>query len=210
MRSAGRDISTLLIAWSRGDEGALGDLMPLVYEDLRGIARRQLRRHVPGALLASGTLAHEAYLRLVHARGIRCNNRAHFFAVCSQMIRRILVDHARRQRFAKRGGGQAQLSLDEALLGTRARGVEIEALDEALTSLAKLDPRKSRVVELRFFGGLTLEETADVMGISEETVTRDWRMARAWLFRELQGLRRASSQSSVGSTRLVSKSPAGH
>jgi len=159
--------------------------MPLVYADLRGIARRQLRRQSAGQIVSSGTLAHEAYLKLVHGRGIRCQNRAHFFALCSQMIRQILVDHARKRNYAKRGGGQVQVPLDEALLGTRARGVEVEALDEALTSLAKIDARKARVVELRFFGGLSVEETAEVLEISEETITRDWRMAKIWLFREL-------------------------
>jgi RNA polymerase sigma-70 factor (ECF subfamily) len=179
------DISGLLVAWSEGYETALNDVMPLVYEDLRGIARRELRQS-PGRILpSSGTLAHEAYLKLVHARGIRCQNRAHLFALCSQMIRRILVDHARKRRYAKRGGGQVEIPLDEVLLGTRARGVEVEALDEALTALAKTDARKARVVELRFFGGLSLEETAEVLEISEETVTRDWRVAKAWLFREL-------------------------
>ncbi len=181
------DISGLLVAWSKGDQAALSDLMPLVYSDLRGIARRQLTRQTPGQNLQSGTLAHEAYLKLVKARGIQCQNRAHFFALCAQMIRQILVDHARKRRYAKRGGGQVEVSLDEALLGTRARGVEVEALDEALTSLAKIDPRKSRVVELRFFGGLSVEETAEVLEVSEETVTRDWRVAKTWLFRELAG-----------------------
>jgi RNA polymerase sigma factor (TIGR02999 family) len=179
------DISGLLAAWSKGNEAALNDVMPLVYEDLRGIARRQLRQSPGHILPSSGTLAHEAYLKLVHARGIRCQNRAHFFALCSQMIRRILVDHARKRRYAKRGGGQVEIPLDEVLLGTRARGADVEALDEALTSLAKIDARKGRVVELRFFGGLSLEETAEVLEISEETITRDWRVAKAWLFREL-------------------------
>jgi RNA polymerase sigma-70 factor (ECF subfamily) len=180
------DISGLLVAWSNGDEAALNHLMPLVYEDLRGIARRQLHRKSPGRILqSSGTLAHEAYLKLVQARGIRCQNRAHFFALCSQIIRRILVDYARKRRYAKRGGGQVEVSLDEALLGTKARGVDVEALDEALTSLAKIDARKGRVVELRFFGGLSVEETAEVLEISEETATRDWRVAKTWLFREL-------------------------
>jgi RNA polymerase sigma-70 factor (ECF subfamily) len=184
------DISGLLVAWSHGDEAALHHLMPLVYEDLRRIARRQLRRKPQGRILpSSGTLAHEAYFKLVHARGIRCQNRAHFFAICSQMIRRILVDYARKRRYAKRGGGQTEVSLDdcidEALLGTKARGIDVEALDDALTSLAKVDARKGRVVELRFFGGLSVEETAEVLEISEETVTRDWRIAKIWLFREL-------------------------
>lgn len=179
------DISGLLVAWSRGNEQALNDLIPLVYGDLRKIARRHLSRASPENPVQSGTLAHEAYLKLVQARGIRCDNRAHFFALCAQMIRRILVDHARHQRYAKRGGGQAHVPLDEALLGTRARGVEVESLDDALTSLATVDPRKARGVELRYFGGLSLEEIADVLEISPETVTRDWRMAKAWLFREL-------------------------
>lgn len=179
------DISGLLLAWSRGDEAAMKDVIPLVYEDLRVIARRQLRQAPRRVLPSSGTLAHEAYLKLVNARGIRCHNRAHFFALCSQMIRRILVDHARKRRYAKRGGGQLELPLDEVLLGTRARGVDVEALDEALEELAKVDVRKSRVVELRFFGGLSVEETAEVLEISQETVTRDWRVARTWLFREL-------------------------
>lgn len=182
------DISGLLVAWSRGDAAALTDVMPLVYEDLRGIARRQLRRSLGRILPSSGTLANEAYLRLVHTRGIRCNNRAHFFALCAQMIRRILVDHARTQRCAKRGGGHVEVPLDE-VLGSRARGVDVEALDEALAGLARLDARKSRVVELRFFGGLSVVETAEVLEVSEETVTRDWRVAKTWLFRELAGMK---------------------
>lgn len=173
------------MAWSKGDKEALNDLMPLVYEDLRGIARRQLSRRASEYILQSGSVAHEAYLKLLQSRGIRCQNRAHFFALCSQMIRRIVVDHARNRRYAKRGGGQVQVALDETLIGTKARGVEVEALDEALTSLAKIDERKGRVVELRFFGGLSMEETAEVLEISEETVTRDWRVAKTWLFREL-------------------------
>ena len=177
------DITGMLAAWSKGDEEALASVMPLVYDDLRLIARRHLGRS-PAPTVQSGSLAHEAYLKLVNTRGIRCNNRAHFFALCSQMIRRILVDHARKHGTAKRGEG-LQVSLDEALLGSRARGVELEALDEALNSLARIDPRKARVVELRFFGGLSVEETAEVLEISEETVTRDWRTAKTWLFREL-------------------------
>jgi RNA polymerase sigma-70 factor (ECF subfamily) len=177
------DITAMLTAWSEGDKQALTNVIPLVYGDLRLIARKHLGR-VRSPTVQSGTLAHEAYLKLVHARGIRCNNRAHFFALCSQMIRRILVDHARKQRSAKRGEG-LQIPLDGALLGRKERSVEVEALDEALTALSRLDPRKSRVVELRFFGGLSLEETAEILEISEETVTRDWRTAKAWLLREL-------------------------
>ena len=157
--------------------------MPVVYGDLRLIARKHLARH-QGHTVQSGTLAHEAYLKLVHTRGLRCNNRAHFFALCAQMIRRILVDYARKRGTAKRGG-ELHIPLDEAVLGSRARGVEVEALDEALTALSKIDQRKSRVVELRFFGGLSVEETAAVLEISEETINRDWRAAKAWLLREL-------------------------
>ncbi len=181
------DISGLLMAWSKGDGTALSDVIPLVYSDLRGIARRHLRRHGARSVVQSGTLAHQAYLKLVRTHGIRCGSRAHFFALCSQIIRRILVDEARKQGYAKRGGGQVQISLQEALLGSRSVGVDVEALNDALTALAKHDPRKARVVELRFFGGLSLEETAEVLEISEETVTRDWRMAKTWLFRELVG-----------------------
>jgi RNA polymerase sigma factor (TIGR02999 family) len=179
------DITEMLDAWSKGDEKALAEVMPLVYDDLRLIARRHLGKS-PAHTVQSGTLAHEAYLKLVHARGIRCNNRAHFFALCSQMIRRILVDHARKHGSAKRGEG-LQVPLDEALLGSRVRGIQVESLDEALNSLARIDPRKARVVELRFFGGLSVEETAEVLEISEETVTRDWKTAKTWLFRELAG-----------------------
>ena len=185
MRLEPLDISGMLLAWGRGDEKALEEIIPLVYRDLRAIARRHLR-HVPAPIVQSGTLAHEAYLKLMQARGIQCGNRAHFFALCSQIIRRILVDHARRKGAGKRGG-MLQVTLDEAVLGSKARGVAVEALDEALHSLALLDQRKARVVELRFFGGLTVPETAAVLEISEETVTRDWRMARSWLFRELKG-----------------------
>jgi RNA polymerase sigma-70 factor, ECF subfamily len=181
----GADISGLLVAWSRGDEGVLSDLLPAVYKDLRDIARHHLGPRSRRQIASSGTLVHEAYLRLVHARGVICHNRAHFYALCSQIIRRILVDHARKQGYAKRGGGLIQVPLDEHLLGSKARGVDVQALDGALTTLAKLDPRKSRVVELRFFAGLSVEETAEVLEISEETVTRDWRVAKTWLFREL-------------------------
>jgi RNA polymerase sigma factor (TIGR02999 family) len=179
------DISDLLVAWSRGNEAALNDVMPLVYEDLRGIARRALRQSRGNIFPSSGTLAHEAYLKLVRTRGIRCGNRAHLFALCSRMIRQILVDYARKRRYAKRGGGCVQVPLDEVLLGSRARGVDVEALDDALTELAKVDERVGRVVELRFFGGLSIAEVADVLEVSEETVTRDWRVAKTWLFRVL-------------------------
>jgi RNA polymerase sigma factor (TIGR02999 family) len=136
--------------------------------------------------LESAALVHEAYLKLIRARGIHCQNRLHFFALCAQIIRRILVDHARNRRYAKRGGDQVRVPWEEALLGTRARGVELLALDDALASLAKVDARKGRIVELRFFGGLSVEETAQVLRISPQTVLRDWQMAKVWLLRELK------------------------
>ena len=178
------DISGLLVAWSDGDEEAIKDVVAAIYPELRRIARQHLGR-APDHTLESAALANEAYLKLIRARGIRCENRTHFFSLCAQMIRNILVDHARHARYAKRGGDAVHIPLDEVLLGTRARGVEVLALDDALTGLAKIDPRKSRVVELRFFGGLSVEETADVLQISPETVLRDWRPAKTWLFREL-------------------------
>jgi RNA polymerase sigma-70 factor, ECF subfamily len=178
------DISGLLVAWSNGDEEAIKDVVSVIYPELRRIARRHLGR-ASHHTLESAALANEAYLKLIRARGIHCENRTHFFALCAQMIRRILVDHARRARYAKHGGDAVRVPLDETLLGTRARGVEVLALDDALRSLAKIDPRKSRVVELRFFGGLSVEETAEVLQISPETVLRDWKMAKTWLFREL-------------------------
>jgi len=135
--------------------------------------------------MQSAALANEAYLKLIRARGIECENRVHFFALCAQIIRRILVDHARARGRAKRGGNAIQIPLDEGLMGTRAHGVDVLDLDRALGALSEIDDRKGRVVELRFFGGLSVDETADVLGVSPETVARDWKMARAWLFREL-------------------------
>ena len=180
-----QDISRLLAAWSDGDEAAIKDLMPMVYADLRRIARQYLGRRAADHTLQSAALANEAYLRLIRVRGIRCDNRSHFFALCAQMIRRILVDYARKQRYAKRGGDAVRVPLDEAVIGAGARNAEVLALDEALRSLSEIDPRKARVVELRYFGGLTVEQTAEVLQISPETVLRDWRMSRTWLFREL-------------------------
>ena len=176
------NISTLLEAWGKGDEEALANLMPIVYPELRRIARRYLARRPACNTLESAALANEAYIKLMGAGGIRCENRVHFLALCSQIIRRILVDYARSRRYAKRGGNALCVPLDDALLGARSRGIGMLALDEALKSLSKLDARKGRVVELRYFGGLSVEETADVLGISAETAKRDWRMAKTWLF----------------------------
>jgi RNA polymerase sigma factor (TIGR02999 family) len=181
------DISGLLAAWNNGDEEALSRLVPLVYPELRRMARRHLGRRPPGHTLESAALANEVYLKLIRAGGIRCENRVHFVALCSQMIRRILVDHARGRGYAKRGGNAVRVPLDDVLLGTEARGIELLALDEALNSLSKIDARKGRVVELRYFGGLSVEETAEVLGISAETVKRDWKMAKAWLYGVLTG-----------------------
>ena len=180
-----RDISELIAAWGNGDERALDILMPRVYPELRRIARQHLGRRKPGHTLESAALANEAYLKLLRAGGIRCESRVHFLALCSQVIRRILVDHARSHGYAKRGGNAARVPLDDVLLGVQARGIEVLALDQALDSLSKMDARKSRLVELRYFGGLSVDETAEVMGISPETAKRDWKMAKAWLFGEL-------------------------
>lgn len=179
------DISGLLAAWSQGSEEALSALIASVYPEVRRIARQHLGGRASDHTLQSAALANEAYLKLIRARGIQCQNRAHFFALCAQIIRRILVDYARRGRYAKRGGDAVRVPIEEALLGTRARGIELVALDDALESLSKIDARKGRVVELRYFGGLSVEETAEVLGVSPETVMRDWKMARTWLFREL-------------------------
>ena len=180
-----RDISGLIAAWGDGDEQALRSLMSAVYPELRRIARQHLRRRNAGQTLESAALANEAYLKLVRAGSVRCENRVHFLALCSQIIRRILVDHVRRRGYAKRGGDAVRVSLDQALLGAQTRGIEILALDQALESLSKIDARKGRVVELRYFGGLSVEDSAAVLGISAETVKRDWKMAKAWLFGEL-------------------------
>jgi RNA polymerase sigma factor (TIGR02999 family) len=179
------DISGLLAAWSQGDEEALKNFVSAVYPELRRLARQYLGRRSPDESLESAALVNEVYLKLLQSRGIRCEHRSHFFALCAQMIRRIVVDHARRRRYAKRGGEMVRVPLNEALLGTRARGIDMVELDNVLSALSKLDARKGRVVELRYFGGLSVDETAEVLGISAETVTRDWRMAKTWLFREL-------------------------
>jgi RNA polymerase sigma-70 factor (ECF subfamily) len=181
------EITGLLAAWNGGDAEALDDLINLVYPELRRIARQHLERRRAGETLESAALANEAYLKLVRSGGIRCENRAHFLALCSQIIRRILVDHARRRGLGKRGGDAFPVPLDEVLLAAEARGIEVLALDEALNSLARIDARKGRVVELRYFGGLTIEETAEALNISADTAKRDWRLARAWLITQLTG-----------------------
>jgi RNA polymerase sigma factor (TIGR02999 family) len=187
----GDDVTTLLQRWGQGDRAALDHLMPLVYDELRRLAASRLRRERSGNSLQSSALVNEAYLRLVNQHGVQWQNRAHFFAIAAQMIRRILVDHARAQHRDKRGGGVETILLDEALHhgepSEEARGVEMIALDTALHGLEKLDPEQSRIVELRFFAGLTVEETAEAMHLSRTTVNRHWVTARAWLIRELGG-----------------------
>jgi RNA polymerase sigma-70 factor (ECF subfamily) len=179
------DVSGLLRACRMGDKEALDKLMPLVYDELHRLAYRHLRRERPGCSLQTTALIHEAYLRLVDQRNPNWQNRNHFFSIAARLMRRILVDHARARRYAKRGGTSLRVSLSEAGNVAEVRAAEIVALDEALNSLSELDPRKSRVVELRFFGGLSVGETAKVLGISPNTVLRDWSTAKSWLHREI-------------------------
>jgi RNA polymerase sigma factor (TIGR02999 family) len=175
----------MLLDWSRGDQEALNRLIPIVYGELRLRAARYLRRERPGHTLQTTALIHEAYLRLVEQRQVRWQNRAHFFAIASQLMRRILVDHARQRDAAKRGGPDLRLTLDEAMAVSDGRDVNLLVLDEALTRLAEIDSRQSRVVELRYFSGLSIEETAEVLDVSPATVKLDWSMAKAWLRREM-------------------------
>jgi RNA polymerase sigma-70 factor, ECF subfamily len=178
--SASHDITGLLLAWRAGDRAALEALIPLVYEELRQIAHRQLagERH---QTLQTIDLVHEAYVRLVDASRVRWQNRAHFLAVAARSMRRILVDAARTRGAQKRGGDQSRVELEPDLVAALAPGVDVIALDAALSELAEADPRRGQVVELRYFGGLTVEETAQVLDVAPETVTRDWKVARAWL-----------------------------
>jgi RNA polymerase sigma factor (TIGR02999 family) len=180
------DISRLLRAWSDGDQLALGDLTPVVYAELHRLAHRYLRGERSNHSLQTTALVNEAYLRLVDYKRMQWQNRAHFFAVSAQLMRRILVDHARRHNL-KRGRGVPHVSLDEAVLVSEQPGADLVALDDALNALARLDPRKVRVVEMRFFAGLSVEETAVVLKVSPVTVRRDWNSAKIWLYRELTG-----------------------
>jgi RNA polymerase sigma factor (TIGR02999 family) len=181
------DISRLLRAWSDGDQDALKSLTPIVYAELHGLARRYLRRERAGHSLQTSALVNEAYLRLVDYRRMQWQDRSHFFAVSSQVMRRILVDHARRHNL-KRGGNVQHVSLDEAAMVGGDRDVDLIALDRALEGLERIDPRKMRIVEMRFFGGLSVEETAEVLQLSTVTIKREWRSAKAWLYRELTGV----------------------
>jgi RNA polymerase sigma factor (TIGR02999 family) len=178
-------VSALVAAWGAGDEQALAPLMSILYPDLRRMARQLLRRGPPNHSLESAALANEAYLKLLRTGGIKCENRVHFLALCSQITRRILVDHARQRESLKRGGDVIRVPLEDGIVSPEADNVETLALHDALDVLAETDPRKARVVECRYFGGLTIEETAEALGISEETAKRDWRLAKAWLFNAL-------------------------
>jgi RNA polymerase sigma-70 factor, ECF subfamily len=181
------EITQLLAEWSEGDQAALDQLYPLVYNELRRLAHGYLRRERKNHTLQTTALINEAYLRLVDQKHVHWANRSHFFGISARIMRRILIDHARRYGYAKRGGGAQRISLDEAAVVAKQRGRALLMLDEALKSLAKIDPRRSQVVELRYFGGLNNEEIAGVLKISENTVMRDWNMARAWLYQELSG-----------------------
>jgi RNA polymerase sigma-70 factor (ECF subfamily) len=180
------DISTLLRAWSGGDQSALEKLTPIVYDELRRLARRHMKGERPGHSLQTTALVNEAYTRLVDYKRMQWQNRAHFFAVSAQLMRRILVEHARRHN-VKRGAGVQHVSLDEVSVMDVDQDANLVALDDATNALARMDPRKVQVVEMRFFGGLSVEETAEVLKVSTVTVKRDWRAARAWLYRELTG-----------------------
>jgi RNA polymerase sigma factor (TIGR02999 family) len=180
-----KNLTQLLVAWSDGDESALESLMPLVYDELHRLARRYMRRERAGHVLQTTALINEAYLRLIDMNGVQWQNRAHFFAVSAQLMRRILVDFARSRDRQKRGARLQQVSLDQALEVTGDQQTDLVRLDDALAALAAIDLRKSKVVELRFFGGLSVDETSEVLKVSPETVMRDWKMAKMWLLREI-------------------------
>jgi RNA polymerase sigma factor (TIGR02999 family) len=184
---ASHEVTQLLLAWGGGDEEALNKLVPLIHAELHRLARHYMRQERAGHTLQTTALVNEAYLKLVDWRNqnVQWQNRAHFFGVSAQVMRHILVDHARASRYQKRGGGQVNLSLDEALTVSTEKSADLVALDDALKSLARIDERKARIVELRFFGGLSVDETAEVLKISPRTVMRDWSLAQAWLYREL-------------------------
>ena len=184
-RGSSHQVTELLVRWRGGDRAALDALVPLVYDELRHLAHHYLQRERPGHTLQSTALVHEAYARLVEQNLPEWQNRAHFFGVAAQLMRQILVDYARNRRAAKRGGDACRVTLDDAASLPQRVDVDVVALDDALKHLAKIDPQQSRVVELRFFAGLSIEDASEVMGISTSTVTRDWNTARVWLYREL-------------------------
>ena len=180
-----KEITRLLVAWSDGDDAALNQLAPLIHAELHRLAHQYMSRERPGHVLQTSALINEAYLRLIDWKNVRWQNRAHFFGVAAQLMRRILVDFARDRQYLKRGGGVFQVSLSEAASFVVQRSADFVALDEALKALAEIDPRKVKVVEMRFFAGLSVEEVAELLNVSKETVIRDWRLAKVWLLREL-------------------------
>src|SRR5947209_8421261 len=184
MTPSPNEVTQLLVAWSNGDQAARDELMPLVYEELHRLAHLYMKQERSGHTLQTSALVNEAFVRLVDQRDVRWQNRAHFFGIAAQIMRRILVDYARNRHYAKRGGSARQVSLNEALIVSEERSAEVVALDDALKRLATMDERKSQIVELRFFGGLSIDETAEVLGVSPGTVMRDWTLAKAWLRKE--------------------------
>jgi len=186
MSSSEEEVTALLRRWRDGDEAALNKLTPLVYDELHRLAHKYIRRERPGHTLQTTALVNEAYVRLVDQNSVDWQNRAHFFGVAAQVMRHILVDYARQQTAVKRGGGVERFNLDEGLIVSKESAAELVALDEALKALSDLYPRRSKVVELRYFGGLNNKEASEILNVSETTIERDWRFARAWLFREMR------------------------
>ncbi len=198
MQPSSHDVTFLLQAWSNGDQAALEKLMPLVYDQLHQLAQHYMAREQPGHILQTSALVNEAYLRLIDASRVSWQNRAHFFAISAQLMRRILVEFARARQGPKRGGGATPVVLDESRLGSGDRA-DLVALDDALKGLAAIDPRKSQVVELRFFGGLSVEEAAEVLKVSPATVMRDWRLAKVWLWHEMRREQRYDARAMAAS-----------
>jgi RNA polymerase sigma factor (TIGR02999 family) len=182
---ASSNVTQLLVDWRNGNNDALNQLMPLIYDELRGLAKRYMSRERNSHTLQTTALVNEAFLRLINQQNVDWQNRVHFFAIAAQVMRHLLVDHARSKQYAKRGGGAQQITLDEGLAVSDDNAVELLALNQALERLEAIDDRKSKIVELRYFGGLSTEETAEVLGVSEITIKREWAKAKAWLFREL-------------------------
>ena len=200
MASLPHEVTGLLLAWGKGDEAALNQLVPLVHDELHRIARRCMAGQRAGHSLQATALVNEAYLRLIDVQHVNWQNRAHFLAMSARLMRRILVDAARSKRFQKRGGGAVRVAFDEALAVTDEPGQDLVALDDALQALATVDGRKATVIELRFFGGLSVEETASVLTVSVDTVMRDWKLAKAWLLRELSDHRSRGRPEGKGAT----------
>jgi RNA polymerase sigma-70 factor, ECF subfamily len=188
MKPAQSDVTQLLVAWNEGDQAARDELMSVVYQELHRLAHHYMKRESPGHTLQTSALVNEAFMRLVDQREVRWQNRAHFYGIAAQMMRRILVDYARSRGYAKRGGGAQQISFDEALIVSDERSAEVVGVHEALERLTAIDPRKGQIVEFRFFSGLSIQETAEILNVSPGTVMRDWTLAKAWLRREMNSI----------------------